>query len=186
MSARDFSGRRLVPVIARPRRPLSSRASTDSCSIRFSLRTMISGALSSSSRFRRLFRLITRRYRSFRSEVAKRPPSSGTSGRRSGGNTGNTVMIMYSGRLPESIKASTSFTRFEKRLSFVSERVPPMSSRNCFSSSFRLMVRSNSKTASAPIFATNSSPNSSTASRYCSSVSKVPRSSVVMPSSSTT
>ena len=35
--------------------------------LRFSLRTMISGAPNSNSRFRRLLRLITRRYRSFRS-----------------------------------------------------------------------------------------------------------------------
>ena len=34
MSAKDFRGRLLKPVIARPRRPLSSRASTASCSIR--------------------------------------------------------------------------------------------------------------------------------------------------------
>ncbi|SPX09592.1 Uncharacterised protein [Escherichia coli] len=71
MSAKDFRGRLLEPVIARPRRPLSSRASTASCSIRFSLRTMMSGAARSSRRFRRLLRLMTRRYRSFRSEVAK-------------------------------------------------------------------------------------------------------------------
>ena len=49
------------PVTGRPRRPLSNRASTASCSIRFSLLTMISGAPRSSSRLRRLFRLITRR-----------------------------------------------------------------------------------------------------------------------------
>ena len=56
-----FSGRLLEPVMARPRRPLSSSASTDSCSMRFSLRTMMSGAFRSSSRLRRLLRLITRR-----------------------------------------------------------------------------------------------------------------------------
>src|SRR5437016_1747670 len=44
MSDSDFSLRLPVPVIARPRRPLSIRASTASWSIRFSLRTMISGA----------------------------------------------------------------------------------------------------------------------------------------------
>ena len=96
MSASDFSGRLLEPVIARPRRPLSSSASTASCSMRFSLRTMMSGAVRSSRRFRRLLRLMTRRYRSFRSEVAKRPPSSGTSGRRSGGSTGSTFRIIHS------------------------------------------------------------------------------------------
>ena len=46
------------PVTGRPRRPLSIRASTASCSIRFSLRTMISGAPSSRSLFRRLFLLM--------------------------------------------------------------------------------------------------------------------------------
>src|SRR5574338_566860 len=58
MSARDFRGRLLAPVMALPRRPLSSRESTDSCSMRFSLRTMMSGAFSSSRRFRRLLRLL--------------------------------------------------------------------------------------------------------------------------------
>ena len=49
------------PVTGRPRRPLSNSASTASCSMRFSLLTMISGAPRSSSRLRRLLRLITRR-----------------------------------------------------------------------------------------------------------------------------
>ena len=49
------------PVMARPRRPLSNRASTASWSMRFSLRMMISGAPSSNSLLRRLLRLMTRR-----------------------------------------------------------------------------------------------------------------------------
>ena len=61
MSESDFSGRLLAPVMTRPRRPLSNSASTDSCSMRFSLRTMMSGARSSISRLRRLLRLMTRR-----------------------------------------------------------------------------------------------------------------------------
>ncbi len=80
MSEIDFSGRLPGPVTGRPRRPLSNSASTASWSIRFSLLTMISGAPRSSRRLRRLFRLITRRYRSFRSDVANRPPSSWTIG----------------------------------------------------------------------------------------------------------
>ena len=68
--------------------------------MRFSLRTITSGACSSISFFNRLLRLITRRYRSFRSLVAKRPPSSGTSGRSSGGITGITSRIIHSGLLP--------------------------------------------------------------------------------------
>src|SRR5918994_11791 len=111
MSDSDFSGRLLAPVITRPRRPLSNRASTDSWSMRFSLRTMMSGARSSIRRFNRLLRLITRRYRSLRSEVAKRPPSSGTSGRSSGGITGTTSRIIHSGLLLDFRNASTTLRR---------------------------------------------------------------------------
>ena len=186
MSASDFSGRLLVPVIARPRRPLSSNASTDSCSMRFSLRTIMSGAFSSRSRRRRLLRLITRRYRSFRSEVANRPPSSGTSGRRSGGNTGNMVNTIHSGLLPDSTKPSMSFRRFDSRLSFVSDFVAPISSRTLIISRCRSIVISISRTASAPMRASNSSPYCSRASRYISSVISWPRSSSVIPGSTTT
>src|ERR1051325_6503266 len=69
MSDRLFRRWLPVPAIARPRRPLSIRASHASWSIRFSLRMMISGAPSSRSRLSRLLRLMTRRYRSFRSQV---------------------------------------------------------------------------------------------------------------------
>ena len=43
--------------------------------------------------------------------MAKRPPSSGTSGRSSGGITGTTVRIIHSGRLPDSMKASITLRR---------------------------------------------------------------------------
>ncbi|CSI44085.1 Uncharacterised protein [Vibrio cholerae] len=158
-------------MIARPRRPLSSSASTDSCSIRFSLRTMMSGAASSSRRFKRLLRLMTRRYRSFRSDVAKRPPSSGTNGRRSGGRTGSTVRIIHSGLLPDATNASTSFRRLVSFLRLVSELVVSSSSRICSASAGRSIDASRSLIASAPIFAVNSSPHSSKRSRYSSSVS---------------
>jgi hypothetical protein len=117
----DFRGRLFAPVITRPRRPLSNRASTDSCNIRFSLRTIISGARSSIRRFKRLLRLITRRYRSFKSDVAKRPPSKGTNGRNSGGRTGTTSRIIHSGRVPEEINASINFKRLTSFLRLVSE-----------------------------------------------------------------
>src|SRR4051794_9272121 len=61
MSESDFSGRLPGPVTGRPRRPLSNSASTASCSMRFSLLTMISGAPRSSSRLRRLLGVVTRR-----------------------------------------------------------------------------------------------------------------------------
>ena len=147
--------------MARPRRPLSRRASTDSCSIRFSLRTIISGADRSNSRFRRLLRLITRRYKSFRSDVAKRPPSNGTNGRRSGGSTGNTVMIIHSGLLPDLTKASMSLRRLESFLILVSELVAGISSRSCATSPSISRLSSSCCTASAPIRASNSSPYSS-------------------------
>ena len=130
MSASDFSGRLLAPVIALPRRPLSSSESTASCSIRFSLRTMMSGAFSSSSRFNRLLRLMTRRYRSFRSDVAKRPPSSGTSGRSSGGSTGSTSRIIQSGLMPDLWNASSTFRRLAIFLILVSEPVVSSSLRS--------------------------------------------------------
>ena len=142
MSASDLRGRLFDPVIARPRRPLSRSASTASCNIRFSLRTIMSGAFKSRRRFRRLFLLITRRYRSFRSEVAKRPPSRGTRGRRSGGRTGRTVITIHSGLLPEALKASKSFKRLESFFNFVSEFVAGISSRRraTSSSTFRSFI----------------------------------------------
>jgi len=53
--------RLLAPRSTRPRRPLSNSASTASCNMRFSLRTITSGACNSISFFSRLLRLITRR-----------------------------------------------------------------------------------------------------------------------------
>ena len=157
--------------MARPRRPLSSSASTASCSIRFSLRTMMSGAFSSSRRFKRLLRLMTRRYRSFKSDVAKRPPSSGTSGRKSGGNTGNTVITIHSGLLFESRNASSSCRRFDIFFNLVSEPVCGIAWRSSSISPSTSMSFSKSCTASAPILATNSSPYCSSAVKYSSSSS---------------
>ena len=158
MSARDFRGLLLVPVITLPLLPLSRSASTDSCSILFSFLTMMSGALSSNNLFNLLFLLITLLYRSFKSEVANLPPSSGTSGLRSGGSTGRTSIIIHSGLLPEALNASSSFNLLEIFLSFVSEFVCGISSlRILISSSISSSSRSN-LTASAPIPALNSSP----------------------------
>ena len=165
MSASDFSGRLLAPVIALPRRPLSSSESIDSCSIRFSLRTIISGAFNSKRRFSRLFRLITRRYKSFRSEVAKRPPSSGTNGRSSGGNTGSTNMIIHSGLMPETRNASRIFNRFAYFLILVSELVASRSARSFSTSAGTSNACNRARMPSAPITAENSSPYSSSLAR---------------------
>ncbi len=84
--------------------------------MRFSLFTIISGAPSSSRRFRRELRLMTRRYRSLRSEVAKRPPSSCTMGRSSGGMIGTASSTMPSGELSVVKNALTTFNRFKARV----------------------------------------------------------------------
>ena len=186
MSAKDLRGRLLDPVMALPRRPLSNSASTDSCNILFSLRTIMSGAFKSNKRRKRLFLLITRRYKSFKSEVAKRPPSKGTNGLRSGGRIGNTVNTIHSGLLPESLKDSANLRRLDKRFSLVSDLVVSISSRSVSTSFSSLISFSRSRIASAPIRASNSSPNSSKASRYCSSVNTWQGSSVVIPGSTTT
>jgi hypothetical protein len=60
-----------------------------------------SGARISCNRASRLLRFITRRYKSLRSEVAKRPPSNCTIGRRSGGKTGILSKIIQDGSEPD-------------------------------------------------------------------------------------
>ncbi len=158
--------------MTRPRRPLSNSASTASCSMRFSLRTMMSGARSSIRRFRRLLRLITRRYRSLRSDVAKRPPSSGTSGRSSGGMTGTTSRIIHSGRLPDSMKLSTTFEALDDLLGLeLRLGDSELFVRSAFCSPSRSRFDEHVLIASAPMPAENaSSPYSSCASSSSSSV----------------
>ncbi len=63
-------------------------------------------------------RLITRRYRSFRSLVAKRPPSSCTIGRSSGGMTGTTCSTIAAGELPVARKELTTRRRLMARIFF--------------------------------------------------------------------
>ena len=185
MSANDLSGLLFVPVITLPLLPLSNRASTDSWSILFSFLTIISGALSSSNLFNLLFLFITLLYKSLRSEVANLPPSRGTRGLKSGGSTGKTFITIHSGLLPESLKASSNFSLFDNFLSLVSEFVSGISSLITLISS---SISSSSKriwTASAPIPAVNSSPNSSYFSTHSSSVNISPFSSSVKPGSVT-
>ena len=133
---------------------------------------IISGARNSINRDNRLFRLITLLYRSFRSEDANLPPSSGTRGLSSGGITGILVSIIHSGLLPEDINASKILILFTS----FSERATALVSSNFFlraSSSSTKTIRSNTfLTASAPIPAENpSSPYSSFAASSSSSSS---------------
>ena len=130
----------------------------------------MSGALSSIRRFSLLFRFITRRYRSLRSEVANRPPSKGTNGLNSGGITGTTSSIIHSGRHPDSINASTNFSRLTYFFLFISEPVVRRPSLISTTSSSKSRLDNISLSASAPIAALKvSSPNSSMASKYSSS-----------------
>ena len=126
---------------------------------------MISGASNSKSLPRRLFLLITRRYKSFKSEVAKRPPSRGTRGLKSGGKIGKTFKTIHSGLLPDLIRESTSLSLLFIFLSFVCDFVLRASSLRVAASFSSCISESTSCIASAPIFATNSSsPYSSRAS----------------------
>ena len=111
---------------------------------------MISGAFSPNSRFKRLLRLITRRYRSFRSEVANRPPSNCTMGRNSGGITGTASKIMLSGECLPSQKGFTTFTRWPERRRRCEEG-DTRPSRNSSISSSKFTLDNNFFTASAPI-----------------------------------
>ena len=67
---------------------------------------MACGEFISINFFKRLFLEITLRYKSFKSDVAKRPPSRANIGRRSGGMTGRASKTIHSGLLLELLKAS--------------------------------------------------------------------------------
>ncbi len=128
---------------------------------------------------------MTRRYRSLRSLVAKRPPSSGTRGRRSGGSTGITSRMSHCGSLPESRTASMIFRRLAMRFRLASLVASFISARS--SAAMRSTSRSASSClmASAPIFASKMSPYSSTYSMYFCSESTSPCCSGVRPGSVT-
>ena len=185
MSERDFNALFPGPVTGRPLRPLSINASTASWSILFSFLTIISGAPSSRSFSRRLFLLIILLYKSFKSDVAKRPPSSCTIGLKSGGITGTTLSIIHSGLFPEFLNASTTSSLFTILALFC----PDAFSRAAFNStaSFsRSIDESNSSTASAPIPTLNASPYLSYASLYSFSERTCLYISSVSPGSRTT
>ena len=117
MSEIDLSGRFAAPFTAFFRFELSKSASTASWSMRFSFLIIISGACNCCNLFNRLFRLITLLYKSFKSDVAKRPPSSCTIGRNSGGITGITSNIIQEHLFSDARKFSTISIRFKRRLS---------------------------------------------------------------------
>ncbi len=145
-----------------------------------------SGVFSCKRLRRRLFRLITRRYKSFKSLVAKRPPSSGTKGRKSGGITGSTSRIIHSGRVFDSINPLNTLRRLESFFFTCLERVACICSCNSSTTGSSSILESTSRTASAPILATKaSSPYSSWACKYSCSVSNCFSSRGVLPGSIT-
>ena len=83
--------------------------------------------------------------------MAKRPPSSGTSGRSSGGMTGMTSRIIHSGWLPLLRKASTTFSRLAYLIFFWTEFSVRMRSRRSQASSSTSTRLSSSLMASAPM-----------------------------------
>ena len=82
--------------------------------------------------------------------MAKRPPSSWTMGRSSGGMTGMDCRIIHSGRLSERRKPSTTFRRLTARESFCPLEVL-MVSRSDGASVSRSTAASSSRMASAPM-----------------------------------
>ncbi len=186
MSLRDFSGRLPAPVTTRPRAPFSNKASTASCNNLFSLLIMISGAPSSWMCFRRLFRLMMRRYRSFKSLVAKRPLSRGTNGRRSGGITGMTSMTIHSVLLPEWRKESMIRNCFINLVLLGPACSVLIRSRSSSAVFWIVMSRSRSLTALAPMPALNAPLYSCLYFWYSSSLSNCFLRSGVVPGSVTT
>ena len=85
--------------------------------------------------------------------MAKRPPSSGTSGRRSGGITGTTLRIIHSGLLPDWMKASISLSRLASFFGLSSEVDSAISTRRSAAIFSRSSALSISRIASAPISA---------------------------------
>ena len=144
----------------------------------------MSGALSCMRRLRRLLRLMTRRYRSLRSDVAKRPPSSWTMGRSSGGMTGRMSMIIHSGRLPLRWNASTTSRRLTI-FAFFWPLASSSSARSCSESLAQSICCRSFLMASAPMPASKSSSYFSRMSRYSFSDRIWQRCSGVMPGSVT-
>ena len=89
--------------------------------------------------------------------MAKRPPSSWTIGRSSGGMTGRTERIIHSGRVPERRKASIRRSRLIAFLRRWPEvvRTSTWRERPSSSRSIRVMM---SRTASAPMPAQKTRP----------------------------
>ena len=150
MSDKDFKPLPPAPETALPLLPLSKRASTDSCNILFSLLIIISGAPSSINFLKRLFLLISLRYKSLRSEVAKRPPSSCTIGRSSGGITGITSKTIASGGFFLSAKGLITFILCIA-LCLLCADLESRSDSSLLISAFKSTVDIISLTASAPI-----------------------------------
>ena len=133
---------------------MSIKASTDSCNIRFSFLTIISGAPNSNNLFNLLFLFITLLYKSFKSDVANLPPSNCTIGLNSGGITGTTDIIIHSGLVFESLNESTVSNLFTSLLFFCSLAVSN-SFLICLDNLSKSIFSNNSFKASAPIFALN-------------------------------
>ena len=124
--------------------------------------------------FKRLLRLMIRRYKSFKSDAAKRPPSSGTSGRKSGGMTGKTLKIIHSGRLPLSLNSSIVLMRRTSLVRSTSLCVSLSCACKAGISLSKSMPSNNVRMAGAPMSTLRRVPCFLRASRTWASVNNVP------------
>ncbi len=119
-----------------------------------------------------------------RSLDAKRPPSSWTIGRISGGITGITSSIIHSRRFPDFRNASTTSSRLIIRAFFCPVAVSS-SALSWADNSLTSIWESSSFIASAPMPTRNALPYISRYSMYIRSLSTIPLVSGVIPGSST-
>ena len=142
----------------------------------------------SCKRAKRLLRLITRLYKSLRSEVAKRPPSNCTIGLKSGGNTGIISKTIHEGSEPEAINCPITRKRFIS-FSRSGSLAAGIRARNSRASVSKSMFKRSRLIASAPIPISMSLVSVCVASKTCQSVSTnscLYERSPLLPGSSTT
>ena len=138
---------------------MSNKESTDSCNILFSFLKITSGALISISLLSLLFLIITLLYRSFKSDVANLPPSSGTKGLNSGGITGIAFIIIHSGKFSRfklpSLNDSTTCNLFKASVLRCFDVSLLALSLSSYESPSKSILDNNSIRHSAPILAIN-------------------------------
>ena len=161
MSDKDLSTLLPAPVTGLVLESLSIKASTASCKSLFSLFIITVGAFNCSIWRSLLFLFIILLYKSFKSDVANRPPSKATKGLKSGGITGRVVRIIHSGLVPEFKKPSTTLSFLISLALSASDFVFLIPAYISFTSSFRFISERSFLIAEAPISTFKLSPKPS-------------------------